>query len=64
MTTGQNKKEIEMANFNNMGTGKKLLGQILNTKGVKHWFNQKNLTDNNSSKYYNVQPKILNSNKK
>ena len=34
-----------MANFNNMGVGKKFLNKILDSKGVKHHFSKKNFTE-------------------
>lgn len=55
-----------MANLNNLGQGRKLLDEVLSIQGpkVKHWYNQQNLINNKSSNNYNVQPKILNPNKK
>ena len=54
-----NGQRINMANLNNMGTGKKLLDQVLALNGpkVKHWYNQQNLTANKSTDKFNVQKK-------
>lgn len=55
-----------MTNFNNMGTGKKMLAQVLSLTGskVKHWYNKQNLTDNKLSNNYNIQLKNSSENKK